>query len=92
MSDLPPADLPRYRLLTGKDDASFCRRVSEALALGWKLHAAPHDSLQYQAALALLGGSVDRELRIVEGVASQVAFSHWDPRGSLSQFPAMGGA
>ena len=29
----PPEGLPAYRLLTGPDDASFCRRVSDALAL-----------------------------------------------------------
>ncbi|MGE8098144.1 DUF1737 domain-containing protein [Pseudomonas fluorescens] len=28
----PPEGLPIYRLLTGKDDSSFCHRVSEALA------------------------------------------------------------
>ena len=39
--DGPPDDLPRYRLLTGPDDASFCHRVSEALALGYELHGSP---------------------------------------------------
>ncbi|MCO5993804.1 DUF1737 domain-containing protein [Actinoallomurus rhizosphaericola] len=34
-------DLPRYRVLTGPDDASFCRRVSEALDLGYELHGSP---------------------------------------------------
>jgi hypothetical protein len=37
----PPDGLPTYRLLTGPDDATFCRRVSEALALGYKLYGAP---------------------------------------------------
>ena len=37
----PPHDLPRYRLLTGKDDANFCRRVSEALGLGFRLYGSP---------------------------------------------------
>lgn len=42
MSDAaPPNDLPRYRLLTGKDDAAFCQRVSEALELGYRLHGSP---------------------------------------------------
>ena len=36
-----PGNLPIYRVLTGPDDASFCERVSEALALGWELHGAP---------------------------------------------------
>jgi len=37
----PPDDLPVYRLLTGPDDAKFCRRVSEALALGYVLYGSP---------------------------------------------------
>ncbi|MFB4316540.1 DUF1737 domain-containing protein [Actinomadura sp. 21ATH] len=34
-------DLPRYRVLTGPDDADFCRRVSEMLDLGYELHGSP---------------------------------------------------
>jgi len=37
----PPDDMPIYRLLTGPDDAKFCRRVSEALALGYQLYGSP---------------------------------------------------
>ena len=37
----PPNDLPTYRLITGKDDAIFCQRVSEALKLGYRLHGSP---------------------------------------------------
>ncbi|MDO5289113.1 MAG: DUF1737 domain-containing protein [Pseudomonadota bacterium] len=37
----PPDGLPRYRLLTGPDDAAFCRRVSQALAQGWRLYGSP---------------------------------------------------
>ena len=37
----PPDGLPVYRVLTGPDDAAFCRRVSEALELGYKLHGSP---------------------------------------------------
>ena len=37
----PPGGLPSYRVLTGPDDAAFCRRVSEALALGYELHGSP---------------------------------------------------
>lgn len=29
---------PRYRLLTGRDDEAFCRKVSDALELGYELH------------------------------------------------------
>jgi hypothetical protein len=35
------AHLPRYRVLTGVDDDKFCRRVSEALDLGYELHGGP---------------------------------------------------
>lgn len=31
----------RYRVLTGPDDAEFCRRVSAALDQGYRLHGAP---------------------------------------------------
>jgi hypothetical protein len=37
----PPDNLPIYRLLTGPDDDAFCRRVSAALALGYRLHGSP---------------------------------------------------
>jgi len=41
LSRAPPNDLPTYRLITDKDDASFCQRVSEALKLGYRLHGSP---------------------------------------------------
>jgi hypothetical protein len=34
-------DLPICRLLTGPDDDEFCRRVSEALAMGYELYGSP---------------------------------------------------
>ena len=37
----PPDGLPIYRLLTGPDDSSFCRRVSDVLALGYELYGSP---------------------------------------------------
>lgn len=37
----PPDNLPTYRILTGPDDDAFCRRVSEALALGYVLYGSP---------------------------------------------------
>jgi len=37
----PPDGLPTYRILTGPDDAVFCHRVSDALALGYKLYGSP---------------------------------------------------
>lgn len=35
----PPDNLPTYRLLTGPDDAAFCKRVSEAP--GYELCGSP---------------------------------------------------
>ena len=40
-SGAPPHGLPAYRLLTGPDDAAFCHRVSQALALGYRLYGSP---------------------------------------------------
>ncbi|MEU0795166.1 DUF1737 domain-containing protein [Amycolatopsis sp. NPDC005961] len=57
MTDQPPNGLPRYRLLTGPDDAKFCHRVSEALDLGYRLHGSPaatFDGAQVIVAQALL--------------------------------------
>jgi hypothetical protein len=41
MASKPPDDMPAYRLLTGRDDAAFCKRVSEALTLGYALYGSP---------------------------------------------------
>ncbi|QNE21428.1 DUF1737 domain-containing protein [Kribbella qitaiheensis] len=38
---VPPNGLPAYRVLTGPDDAAFCHRVSEAIALGYCLYEGP---------------------------------------------------
>ncbi len=38
-----------YRILTGGDDAAFCKKVSEALNKGWELQGSPSltfDSVQ----------------------------------------------
>jgi len=55
--DAPPDDLPRYRLLTGPDDAAFCCRVSEALDLGYQLYGSPamtHDGSAVVVGQALI--------------------------------------
>lgn len=31
----------KYRLITGKDDANFCKRISELLEEGYKLYGSP---------------------------------------------------
>lgn len=47
----PPDGLPTYRLLTGIDDAAFCRRVSEAIALGYKLYGPPAATFNGQSVI-----------------------------------------
>lgn len=37
----PLDGLPAYRILTGPDNTAFCHRVSEAIALGYKLYGSP---------------------------------------------------
>jgi len=41
MTNDPPNGLSKYRLLTGPDDASFCKKVSDTIALGYKLYGSP---------------------------------------------------
>ncbi len=47
----PPDGLPIYRLLTGIDDATFCKRVSEALALGYQLYGSPAATFNGQSVI-----------------------------------------
>jgi len=58
-----PDGLPVYRLLTGPDDAAFCRRVSEALEAGYELYGSPaatFDGKQVIVAQALVRGAARR--------------------------------
>lgn len=53
----PPDGRPIYRCLTGPDDDAFCKRVSQALADGWRLHGSPsltHDGERVIVAQAVL--------------------------------------
>ena len=61
----PPDGLPVYRLLTGPDDAAFCRRVSEAIALGYKLYGSPGITFNGEmviVAQALIWPSIERAI------------------------------
>jgi len=67
----PPEDLPIYRVVTGPDDAACCRRVSEAIALGYRLHEGPavtFNGEQVIIAQTLLWPAADD---ILEGSLSQ---------------------
>jgi hypothetical protein len=41
MSTSPSDGKLVYRCLTSPDDDKFCKRVSDALAQGWRLHGSP---------------------------------------------------
>jgi hypothetical protein len=59
MAEKPPDGLPPYRLVTGPDDERFCWRVSEALALGYRLEGSPtltFDGSKVVAGQALVWG------------------------------------
>jgi hypothetical protein len=61
----PPDGLPVYRLLTGPDDAAFCRRVSEAIALGYRLFGSPaatFDGRQIVVAQALIWPTIEETI------------------------------
>jgi len=47
----PPDGFPTYRILTGVDDATFCRRVSEAIELGYKLYGSPSVTFNGQSVI-----------------------------------------
>ncbi|PJG58806.1 MULTISPECIES: DUF1737 domain-containing protein [Aeromonas] len=50
-SKQPPNGLPIYRLITGPDDATFCFRVSEALAQGYTLYGSPSATFNGQTVI-----------------------------------------
>lgn len=50
MTNVP--DAPRYRLLTGPDDAEFCQRVSDALDQGYELYGSPALTFDGQRVIA----------------------------------------
>jgi hypothetical protein len=51
-----------YRLLTGFDDAAFCKRVSEALSRGWQLHGAPSLTFDPARGRVVCGQAVVKEV------------------------------
>jgi hypothetical protein len=61
----PPEGLPLYRVLTGPDDAAFCHRVSEAIALGYQLYGSPAVTFDGEAVIVaqalLWPGSASKE-------------------------------
>ncbi|MBS9760235.1 MULTISPECIES: DUF1737 domain-containing protein [Pseudomonas] len=68
MPSTPPNGLPVYRLITGKDDASFCQRISEILALGYQLYGSPSVTFDSSKGYVVAAQAV---LWPVHGAASQ---------------------
>ena len=60
-----------YRLLTGPDDSSFCKRVTEHLNDGWTLYGSP--SLTVKDGVAYAGQAVTREKKEAQGFSSRGA-------------------
>ena len=51
-----------YRYLTGPDDSSFCKRVSEALNKGWQLYGAPTLTFDAVQGRVICGQAVVKEV------------------------------
>lgn len=51
-----------YRFLTGPDDASFCHKVSAALARGWQLHGSPAYAFDATAGVMKCGQAVTKDV------------------------------
>ena len=50
-----------YRLLTGTDDAAFCKRVSEALNKGWELYGEPMMTFDTVTGRVVCGQAVTKD-------------------------------
>ena len=69
-SSAPPKGLPAYRILTGPDDAAFCHRISEAMALGYLLYGSPAATFDGQSVIvaqALIWPSIQDRVAPGEG-------------------------
>jgi hypothetical protein len=68
-----PAERLRYRLLTGPDDRTFCERVSQALAEGYRLYGSPVVTFDGQRVVAAQAVVLDGPPEaVVRPVAQQV--------------------
>lgn len=64
-----------YRYLTGKDDAAFCHRVTDALNRGWQLYGQPTLTFDQKRGEVICGQVITKE---VEGKT-------YDPKMDLSK-------
>ena len=49
-------------MLTGGDDAAFCKKVSEALNKGWELHGGPAMSFDAASGRTICGQAVVKDV------------------------------
>lgn len=56
------ATMKAYRLLTGKDDAAFCHRVTAALNSGWQLYGPPTVTYDPEKGHVVCGQAVTKEV------------------------------
>jgi hypothetical protein len=49
-----------YKCITGPDDETFCKRVSEALNRGWELHGGP--ALTFDGVTVIAGQALTKEV------------------------------
>jgi hypothetical protein len=64
-----------YRYLTGKDDAAFCHRVTDALNRGWQLYGQPTLTYDDKRGEVICGQAITKD---VEGKT-------YDPEMDLSK-------
>ena len=51
-----------YRLLTGGDDAAFCKKISEALNKGWHLYGSPSITYDPNSGRPICGQAVVKDV------------------------------
>lgn len=51
-----------YRYLTGKDDAAFCHRVTEALNRGWQLYGQPTLTFNGKSGEVIWGQAITKDV------------------------------
>ena len=57
-----PPNMQAYRLLTGKDDAEFCHKVTAALNKGWMLYGSPTVSVNPSTGETVCAQAVTKEI------------------------------
>ena len=69
-----------YRYLTGKDDAAFCHRVTDALNRGWQLYGQPTLTFDQKRGEVICGQAITKD---VEGKTGR------QPRHECSASPSV---